>query len=356
LKNDESSLDEEDLKENLDIYKHSDKAFKTESKKNDNNNNNSQNLSVKNNPTNPNKDKSELKDQEEEGEIEISISELNVRVEKVIKQLAEYMKTNKKSIKDLFGNSMFNHEIDEKNSYVGVTFEDFLSTLEALGILIDTIDQYCVFLRLNFNQEIETISVKKLMEELSVYGVLDTEIRNMKNTESTGSAKIDQNILNNNSNPYKRQVSAKQANIFEDISKKLKQLEINFEKFLLPISEKLEIESKNGVLIKKILKEHFIKFLNDKDIHIDDYNLESFDDILDNNYVLLNKVKERIKDFKDTISIKERDDEDDEEDELNKNIVKESNNLSNCSFDLNEVQDMDEFDDENFVKENKLHK
>jgi len=49
-----------------------------------------------------------------------------------------------------------------------------LKELKKIDIFVDTIAMYCLFEKLKFSDEIESIDVKKLMEEVKIYGVSES--------------------------------------------------------------------------------------------------------------------------------------------------------------------------------------
>ena len=102
-------------------------------------------------------------------EFEISIKEFTKTNEKILEQIAEYMIKNKTSISKVFGN--------EKQTQA----ESFLKIIEeVLNLKLEINQQYCILLLLSEDDE-DSISLQKLIDEMTNYGVFEQNVESVKN-------------------------------------------------------------------------------------------------------------------------------------------------------------------------------
>jgi hypothetical protein len=180
----------------------------------------------------------DLKNEKENDEdLEISISEFNDRNEKVFYRIAQYLFQNKIKVSQMFENLLNNSTIKVVNSNTNshnqkyiVETEAFFSTLEKIGISLDTIDQYCILMKLSYEDDSEGkavdsefqgnyIDIQMLKEEMTNYGVFDDitmeSVINLDNKKFTNKFYADKSgSLGNSTNPN-QYINTNKANHLE---------------------------------------------------------------------------------------------------------------------------------------------
>ena len=98
-----------------------------------------------------------------------------------MKKLAEFLLNNKTNVRSFFKNIIYNHELPESYSFDAIKLQFFLKELKKVDINVDTIAMYCLFEKLKFSEQIESIDVKKLIDEIKIYGVTESNNKNEEN-------------------------------------------------------------------------------------------------------------------------------------------------------------------------------
>lgn len=170
--NDNSSLDEEDLKAGLDFNS---VLSKNESKENNITEKiekeysilNKEGNNLKENQYNSSKsheNHKENEENEEKDDIEISVNEFNTRNEKVLYTIADYLLKNKLFVSNLFS----------KDSQIQISSHSFFDLLSKINIKLDTLDQLCLLIKLGDGEsEGDFININKLKEEMTNYGIIE---------------------------------------------------------------------------------------------------------------------------------------------------------------------------------------
>jgi hypothetical protein len=79
-------------------------------------------------------------------------------------------------VREFFKDFISTHTIPTGEKYDAITLKDFIQILQQIGINLDTIDIYCIFSKLKYSDDYETIDVSKLLEEMLNYGLFDDNI------------------------------------------------------------------------------------------------------------------------------------------------------------------------------------
>jgi hypothetical protein len=112
--------------------------------------------------------------QEDEEEIQIKSEDFHRIFNGIMKKLAEFLLVNRTAVRSFFKNIIYTHELSDNESFEAIKLQFFLKELKKVDISVDTIAMYCIFEKLKFSEDIESIDVKKLVEEVKIYGLNDS--------------------------------------------------------------------------------------------------------------------------------------------------------------------------------------
>lgn len=201
----------------------------------------------------------------EEDDLEISISEFNSRNEKLLYKLAEFLLLNKKKVDDLFVTINTESLIKNKdNGLFLIKTEEFFNILENLSISMDTIDQYCLLMKLANERDLENnnnneddmgnyIDTNKLKDEMTNYGVFDDE--NLESVINLDNKKFSNKFY------YDKSSSCVQSNAISGIGNK------NNKDIMKIQDERITEESKKSKISQvNSLRNNNINIINDSDI------------------------------------------------------------------------------------------
>jgi hypothetical protein len=221
----------------------------------------------------------------DDGEVVITIEQFNEKVDKILSKLAEYLLNSRQKVNDCFKKVICMENVNNE-SYEAIQLKDFIQIIQSIGIKLDTIDIYCIFTKLKYNDDYETIDLAKLKEEMFNYGIFDENLS-------------------------KDVINREKENLFSKIRRYLKNHNINFDEFIFDILSKIFIIQEAGKMIRIINIEEFVEFLRDKSILKSnenftddekkliminkDINLNKLKDLLENNDVEILNVTDREK-------------------------------------------------------------
>ncbi len=209
----------------------------------------------------------------EDGEVVITIEQFNEKVDKILSKLAEYLLNTKQKVRECFRGVITRMSINNE-SYEGIQLKDFIQIIQKIGIKLDTIDIYCIFTKLKYTDDQETIDISKLLEEMFNYGIFDENM----------SKDIQFNIPN----------SERVLTVIQKVRKYLNEINKNFDSFLFNILSKIFIHQEGSNMIRYIEHEEFLSFLREKRI-IDEFDIFSEEEnafIMFNNNINISKLKE----------------------------------------------------------------
>jgi len=114
-------------------------------------------------------------DNDDESEIEITVEQFQQKVELILVRIAEFLITKNININQLFNNKIYHHEISKTVSYEAIPLKDFIMILKQINIKMDMTDIYCIYTKLKYSDDYETIDLKKLINEMNNYGLADKD-------------------------------------------------------------------------------------------------------------------------------------------------------------------------------------
>jgi len=236
--------------------------------------------------------------EEEEEEVVITIEQFNERVDKILSKLAEFLLSNKKTVKEFFCNYISIHNVTTYDYYDAIPLKDFIQVLQNIGIRLDTIDIYCIFTKLKYNDDFETIDVSKLLDEMLNYGIFEDNFKGFcnpilenqeENKEITEPSILEKNINNEHKSNNNFEINKNIDNNFNLISNNnelqneflvninnyLKLKNISFDQFISEKSGSIK-NIYEGRKIKKLIKyEELLKFCKDCQVINQFYELDN---------------------------------------------------------------------------------
>lgn len=111
----------------------------------------------------------------EDSEVVITTNQFNKIIESIFMKIAEYLLTNKQTARSHFKDIIYSHELNNE-VYEAIPLKYLMDELEKIDIKIDTIGIHCLYEKLKYSDEFESIDVGKLVEELENYGIFENTI------------------------------------------------------------------------------------------------------------------------------------------------------------------------------------
>jgi len=214
-------------------------------------------------------------------EIEITKEQFSQRVDVILLKIADFLISKKSTVKQLLHSKIYYHEVKDKDFYEAVLLKDFLDILSISGIKLDLTDIYCIFTKLKFSDEYETIDLQKLIDEMQNFGVFEAQenASPIKGNKSQPKENISHNQeefeIVENTEEYKGNPKDNQGNnkletdpndstlTINSLCSLLYQITLDLEK---PINEILDPICENKVInneeIQIITQKDFLLFLN----------------------------------------------------------------------------------------------
>lgn len=296
-------------------------------------------------------------EEDEEEEVVITIEQFNERVDKILSKLAEFLISNKKTVKEFFCNYISIHNVTAYDCYDAITLKDFIMILQGLGVNLDTIDIYCIFTKLKYNDDYETIDVSKLLDEMLNYGIFEDNFKGFCNpileNQEENKEITENSISDKNMHKVNKSSNYNQSNIMEDQSENLivinkelqnellislnnhlKMKNINFNDFIATKSVSIEYVN-SGKSAKKLLK--YQEFLN---------HCESLK-IIKKDFQLDTKAKNMICEYENDISYVNLN-------KLSHCLERLEKEFDECEYIFNQENFKEEHKDPNYSKDNNI--
>lgn len=123
----------------------------------------------------------------EDSEVVITTNQFNKIIEGIFMKIAEHLLTSKSTARTHFKDIIYSHEFNNE-VYEAIPLQYLLDNLEKINIKIDTIGIHCLYEKLKYSDDFESIDVAKLVEELENYGIFEknnsTSNQNISNPEN----------------------------------------------------------------------------------------------------------------------------------------------------------------------------
>ena len=115
--------------------------------------------------------------QEDEDEIQIKSEDFHRIYNGVMKKIVDFLLYNRTNIRSFFKTIIYNHKLSDSLIVEAIKMQYFLRELKKVDINVDTIAMYCLFEKLKFSDHIESIDVKKLIEESKIFGLIENNTK-----------------------------------------------------------------------------------------------------------------------------------------------------------------------------------
>jgi hypothetical protein len=119
----------------------------------------------------------------EDSEVVITTNQFNKIIEGIFMKIAEHLLTNKSTARGHFKDIIYSHELNNE-IYEAIPLQYLLDDLEKINIKIDTIGIHCLYEKLKYSDDFESIDVAKLVEELENYGIFENNNLTSNNNNS----------------------------------------------------------------------------------------------------------------------------------------------------------------------------
>ena len=114
---------------------------------------------------------------QEDSEVVITTNQFNKILEGIFIKIAEHLMTYKKTARTHFKEIIYSHELNNE-VYEAIPLQYLLDDLEKINLKIDTIGIHCLYEKLKYSDDYESIDVAKLVEELENYGIFENNYAN----------------------------------------------------------------------------------------------------------------------------------------------------------------------------------
>ena len=202
----------------------------------------------------------------EDSEVVITTNQFNKIIEGIFMKIAEHLLTNKSTARGHFKDIIYSHELNNE-VYEAIPLQYLLDDLEKINIKIDTIGIHCLYEKLKYSDDFESIDVAKLVEELENYGIFENN-----------------NSTSNHNNSNRENAEELYKNLSNFLKDKGTQI-IDFLKSHIGVSEE-------GEMLIKI--KDFEEILNENNILKGKHSIKMMLKELkteDNNYIIIDKLK-----------------------------------------------------------------
>jgi len=177
----------------------------------------------------------------DESEVVISQDTFEKKVEMILGKMAEYFFYNKKNknknnknsvetiIRNHYGPSVSKHQVSDDESYDAIPLGYFVKDLsDNIGIKVDTIDIYCIFTKLKYSENYETIDIDKVIEAMKQFftedGTLDINIFPIKSQD---------NLKDSLPTKLNKEENIEDEDLFVNLNKFLKEKSMLFDDLLV---------------------------------------------------------------------------------------------------------------------------
>jgi len=231
-----------------------------------------------------------VEDENDDNNVVISEETFKKKSNSIITKMADYFNnlqnmnhaTLEEIIRNHYGNNIEIHKINENEQYEAVSLRYFLSDLsDKIGASIETVDIYCIYTRLKYSDDFETIDFNKLVNNIQAccrnnnHTIKhDKDINNSPNNDKKNSQEVNnfqvsagidlevnhKELINHNKNIDCNE--EKDDGLFTNLSHYLKERNIKFDELINEFNEIIIVENN----IKFMKYSDFISLMFDNSI------------------------------------------------------------------------------------------
>jgi len=107
-------------------------------------------------------------DEEDESEVAISTQQFKQKINNIYKLLVQIIVREKTNIREIFQADIYLHKI-KNEEYEAINLQRICEVLNNMDIISDTVDIYCLYSDLKYNEDYETIDVVKFEKRIDKY-------------------------------------------------------------------------------------------------------------------------------------------------------------------------------------------
>ena len=190
----------------------------------------------------------------EDSEVVITTNQFNKILEGIFIKIAENLLINKKTSRSHFNHIIYSHELNNE-VYEAIPLQYLLDDLEKINIKLDTIGIHCLYEKLKYSDDYESVDVGKLVEELENFGIF--ELGTLPNKDATpGQLKEDTDDFYMNLGNFLKEKNMK---LVDFLKEKIGIAEDG--EMLISVDDLEIILSENSIMKNKILLKNILKNL-----------------------------------------------------------------------------------------------
>jgi hypothetical protein len=160
------------------------------------------------------------------------MEQFNEKVDKILLSFAEYLLNKKHKVREVFKNAIRTEILEDEIELIPL--KEFINILQHAGIDLDTIDIYCIFTKLKYNDDHEAIDLSKLLDEMCNYGIFEES---------------------------KEEEKPKDDDLFSRLRRYLTDKDLTFDNFLFNVIGRVTMQQVNGKLLRVIGLNDFEAYL-----------------------------------------------------------------------------------------------
>jgi len=107
-------------------------------------------------------------EEDDESEIAISTEQFKERINVIYTNISNYLFKEKTNIRVLFKDDIYSHKV-KNDEYEAINLQKVCELFNMLEIINDTVDIYCIYSDLKYNEDYETVDVVKFEKRLERY-------------------------------------------------------------------------------------------------------------------------------------------------------------------------------------------
>ncbi len=184
----------------------------------------------------------------EDSNVVISQDTFEKRSENILTKMAEFFffgknrafknQSTEQIIRNHYKGNISTHNISDEEEYEAIPLNYFIKDLsEVIRVKVETIDIYCIFTRLKYSEDYETVDLKKVITELRQFNTedenLNLDINPPKGGDKGSHLKMGLNTEEDD----------KEDNLFTNLNRLLREKGISFDIFIADFDKFIKIEN-----------------------------------------------------------------------------------------------------------------
>ena len=186
----------------------------------------------------------------DESEVVISQDTFEKKVEIILGKMAEFFfyknkssskKTVEQIVRSHYGNNVAKHQVSDEESYDAIPLGHFVKDLaENIGVKVDTLDIYCIFTKLKYSENYETIDIDKIIQEMKQFNTEDDALDLNISPEKKRGEKLEAPLKFKEAQNVER---PEEDDLFANLNKFLKDKGMLFDDLLIEFDKLIRVEN-----------------------------------------------------------------------------------------------------------------